>query len=189
MKAKIYTRTGDKGTTHLADGSCVEKFNPRVEAYGTVDELNSYLGLARATGKKTGELPSALDGFLQTLQNQLFNLGSLLACADREVFAKLPAITDVHVAALEARIDELSAELPELRNFILPGGSELSAQLHVARTFCRRAERRAAEVLVEDERYGAGLRFLNRLSDFLFVAARWTNLKAGHNDILWTKSE
>lgn len=188
MKAKIYTRTGDKGTTRLADGSCVEKFNPRVEAYGTVDELNSCLGLARVIGQRSN-WGKELDGFFEKIQNQLFNLGSLLACADPEIFQKLPAVTDLQIEAIEQKIDALSADLPELRNFILPGGSELSAHLHMARTFCRRAERRAAEILVQDERYAASLRYLNRLSDFFFVAARWTNQQAGLKDVLWTKSE
>lgn len=188
MKAKIYTKTGDKGTTRLVDGSCVEKFNPRVEAYGTVDELNSYLGLVRVGLQKLHELQS-LDPVFEKIQNQLFNVGSLLACADEEVFKKLPALEEKQVLALEQKIDELSAELPELRNFILPAGHEVAAHLHVARTLCRRAERRSAEVLVKDARYDICLKYLNRLSDFLFVAARWANTKTRFEDVLWKKSE
>jgi cob(I)alamin adenosyltransferase len=188
MKAKIYTKTGDKGTTRLVDGSCVEKFNPRVEAYGTVDELNSYLGVARGGLQKLNEL-QPLDEIFEKIQNQLFNLGSLLACADEEIFKKLPPIEEKHVHAIEQKIDDLTVELPELRNFILPAGHEVAAHLHVARTFCRRAERRSAEVMVKDDRYALCLQYLNRLSDFLFVAARWVNLKTRFDDVLWKKSE
>lgn len=204
MKAKIYTKTGDKGTTRLADGSCVEKFNPRVEAYGTVDELNSYLGLVRAvldrpvvdasssphdsSAVKT-EIANNFDPFLEKVQNHLFNLGSLLACADAEVFSKLPAVTETQVEFIELKIDELSSVLPELRNFILPGGTELASHLHVARTLCRRAERRSAEIMIQDERYDVCLRYLNRLSDFLFVASRWSNHVSGLQDVAWSKTE
>lgn len=188
MKAKIYTKTGDKGTTRLVDGSCVEKFNPRVEAYGTVDELNSYLGVVRVGLQKISEL-KPLDDIFEKIQNQLFNLGSLLACADEKIFTKLPPIEEKQVLALEQKIDELTAELPELRNFILPAGHEVAAHLHVARTFCRRAERRSAEIMVKDERYSLSLQYLNRLSDFLFVAARWANLKTRFEDVTWKKSE
>lgn len=188
MKAKIYTKTGDKGTTRLVDGSCVEKFNPRVEAYGTIDELNSYLGVVRVGLQKLQEL-QPLDPFFEKIQNQLFNVGSLLACADAEVFKKLPALEESHVTALELKIDELTSELPELRNFILPAGHEVATHLHVARTLCRRSERRSAEVLVKDDRYTVCLKYLNRLSDFLFVAARWVNLKTRFEDVLWKKSE
>lgn len=186
MKAKIYTKTGDKGSTRLVDGSCVEKFNPRVEAYGTVDELNSYLGVVRVGLQKLQDL-QALDPIFEKIQNQLFNLGSLLACADDEVFKKLPAIHDDHVRALELKIDELTAELPELRNFVLPAGHETAAHLHVARTLCRRSERRSAEIMVKDERYSTSLQYLNRLSDFLFVAARWVNMKTRFEDVVWKK--
>jgi cob(I)alamin adenosyltransferase len=196
MKAKIYTKTGDKGTTRLADGSCVEKFNPRVEAYGTVDELNSYLGLVRAVlakssgaGSSQAEIPNSFNGFLEKVQNHLFNLGSLLACADADVFSKLPTVTEAQVVAIEQKIDELSSSLPELRNFILPGGTELASHLHIARTLCRRAERRSAEIMIQDQRYDVCLRYLNRLSDFLFVASRWINHHSGLADVVWSKSE
>jgi cob(I)alamin adenosyltransferase len=188
MNAKIYTKTGDKGTTRLVDGSCVEKFNPRVEAYGTVDELNSYLGVVRGGLQKLPDLQS-LDPIFEKIQNQLFNLGSLLACADEAIFKKLPAIEEGHVRFLEQKIDEMTAELPALRNFILPAGHEVAAHLHVARTICRRSERRSAEILIKDQHYALCLQYLNRLSDFLFVAARWVNLKTRLEDVLWKKSE
>ncbi|RYZ69391.1 MAG: cob(I)yrinic acid a,c-diamide adenosyltransferase [Proteobacteria bacterium] len=185
---KIYTKTGDKGTTRLVDGSCVEKFNPRVEAYGTVDEMNSYLGLVRCGFRTVGAVQE-LDPIFEKIQNHLFNLGSLLACADAEVFKKLPAIESSHVEMLEQQIDRLTVELPELKQFILPAGHEVAAQLHVARTLCRRCERRSAEVMVSDERYALSLQYLNRLSDYLFVAARWANMKTGFQDVAWKKSE
>lgn len=186
-KAKIYTRTGDKGTTRLVDGSCVEKFNPRVEAYGTVDELNSYLGVVRTLLHDHTMLES-LDVHLEKIQNELFNVGSLLATEKDEVFAMLPAITAEQIRYLEEQIDLLTVELPALKNFILPAGHPASAHLHVARTLCRRTERRSAEIAMKDDRYDLTLQYLNRLSDYLFVAARWANLKSGVNDVLWKKT-
>lgn len=186
-KAKIYTRTGDKGTTRLVDGSCVEKFNPRVEAYGTVDELNSSLGIVRAALTPFAELQE-LDGILEKVQNELFNIGSLLATEKDEVFKLLPPIHEEQVRFLEMQIDELTFQLPELRNFILPAGHPIAAALHVSRTSCRRSERRSAEIAVKDERYALALQYLNRLSDYLFVAARWVNMKTGHADVLWKKT-
>ena len=186
-KAKIYTRTGDKGSTRLVDGSCVEKFNPRVEAYGTVDELNSSLGVVRASLVTTPAVLE-LDLTLEKIQNELFNIGSLLATEKDEVFKMLPPITSEQIRHLELQIDQLSSVLPELKNFILPAGHPVAAFLHVARTCCRRSERRSAEIAVKDERYSEALQYLNRLSDYLFVAARWVNLKTGHHDVLWKKT-
>lgn len=187
-KAKIYTRTGDKGNTRLVDGSCVEKFNPRVEAYGTVDELNSYLGVVRSS---LPHFPAVqpLDSVLEKIQNELFNIGSLLATEKDEVFKMLPAIKESQIQFLEKQIDELTVELPELRNFILPAGHVVASHLHVARTCCRRSERRSAEIAMKDDRYSLALQYLNRLSDYLFVAARWANFKTGFNEVLWKKTE
>lgn len=187
-KAKIYTRTGDKGNTRLVDGSCVEKFNPRVEAYGTVDELNSSLGVVRSNVALHSQL-TALDPVLEKIQNELFNIGSLLATEKDEVFKMLPGMTETQIQFLEKQIDELTAELPELRNFILPAGHMVASFLHVSRTACRRAERRSAEIAMKDDRYSLTLQYLNRLSDYLFVAARWANLKMGFNEVLWKKTE
>lgn len=186
-KAKIYTRSGDKGNTRLVDGSCVEKFNPRVEAYGTVDELNSYLGVVRSSFVNQSMF-DGMDKVLEKIQNELFNIGSLLATEKDEVFKTLPAITETQIQFLEHQIDELSVALPELRNFILPAGHTVAAHLHVARTCCRRSERRSAEIAVKDDRYSLALQYLNRLSDYLFVAARWANFKTGINDVLWKKT-
>lgn len=183
-KAKIYTKTGDQGKTRLVDGSCVEKFNPRVEAYGTLDELNSSLGVARSLFDST--LLTDLDKVLLQIQNHLFMLGSLLACDKDEVFQKLPQIEISHIEFLEKQIDQLTAELPELKNFIIPAGHRITTHLHMSRTICRRGERRCAEVLVKDQRYQNSLIYLNRLSDFLFTSARWTQWRLGLTEIIWT---
>lgn len=192
---KIYTKTGDKGTTRLVDGSCVEKFNPRVEAYGCVDELNSYLGYARAlifnSLPQTVELQPAefqsVDQMLEKIQNHLFNVGSLLATEKIEVFQKLPQITEVEVSYLEKQIDHYSEQLPPLKNFILPGGSLLASQLHICRTACRRAERRSSEIIMKQPEAINLLIYLNRLSDLFFILARWINLKTNHVEVLWMK--
>lgn len=187
MRSKLYTKTGDKGTTRLVDGSCVEKFNPRVEAYGTVDELNSQLGEVRLRLRATPAL-STLEPDIEKLQSRLFNLGSLLATEKDDVFQKLSPVTDSHISELEEWIDRLDSELEPLRNFILPAGHPAAVALHIARTICRRAERRAAEISVRDERYSNSLIFLNRLSDALFVSARWANFKTSTPDVLWKGS-
>lgn len=186
---KIYTKTGDKGTTRLVDGSCVEKFNPRVEAYGTVDELNSCLGLVRSLIVESDLKLHALSPPLEWLQNILFSVGSLLATADEKTFQSLPQITDQQIEQLEKWIDHHSAQLPPLKNFILPSGHVIASQLHICRTACRRAERRSAEIFVKENHYKNVLIFLNRLSDLLFVWARWVNLMTEKPETIWKKSE
>jgi cob(I)alamin adenosyltransferase len=184
-KAKIYTRHGDKGQTHLVDGSRVAKSDVRVEAYGTVDELNSALGCVRA------ELPSiaaSLDLSLEKIQNQLFNVGSLLATEKKEVLAMLPPLTLDQVESLEKQIDQMTMEMPELREFILPAGSKAGSLLHLARTICRRAERNTSELVGTTDSYDLCLVYLNRLSDFLFVASRWVHHKMGVPDVVWKKN-
>lgn len=176
---KIYTRTGDNGTTSLFSGGRVPKHHLRVEAYGTVDELNSVIGVAR-TCKPYG------DSWLERIQHQLFHLGADLATpldAKSDWVVRMDAET---ITWLENGIDELTAALPELKNFILPGGSQAAAQIHVARTICRRAERLAV-TLQEGEPIGEHvIPYLNRLSDFLFTLARWENFKAGISDDTWS---
>lgn len=183
-KAKIYTRFGDQGQTRLVDGSCVEKFNPRVRAYGTVDELNSALGVALTVIVATPELHSLQEPAVK-IQNHLFRVGSLLACANPEISKKLPAVESLHVTFLENEIDQREAALPALTQFILPGGHSSSALLHVARTICRRAERCVAEL---DSSPKDVLIYLNRLSDWLFVAARWCNHQMKFPDSHWDKN-
>jgi cob(I)alamin adenosyltransferase len=181
---RIYTRTGDAGRTRLASGAPVMKFDLRVTAYGEVDETNACVGLAR---QHTGADP-LLDAILARIQNDLFDLGADLATPDRGEGAS-PAlrIVEGQVERLEREIDQLNAELSALTSFILPGGSPAAAALHLARTVCRRAERCAVQLAqTEGEIVGEpALKYLNRLSDLLFVAARWANDK-GAADVLWT---
>lgn len=178
---KIYTRTGDEGTTALGGGQRVPKESLRVMAYGTVDELNSAIGVALAHG-----LVPRLAETLPVIQNELFHLGSDLAFteADKQKYA-IPQIAERHVQALEALIDEVNEVVGPLENFILPGGSVGAANLHLARTICRRAERDVA-ALVREEPIGAYvLAYLNRLSDALFVMARYENHQRGIAEPLW----
>lgn len=182
---RIYTRTGDDGTTRLATGEPLSKADARVDAYGAVDETNAALGLARL---HTGALP-AFDRLLERVQNELFDLGADLATPERD--EALPyeplRIVQSQVDALEQAIDALNADLEPLTSFVLPAGSPAAAALHLARTVCRRAERDAVRLAaIDGERVsGPALRYLNRLSDLLFVAARWANLKSGNGDVLW----
>ena len=177
---KIYTRAGDDGTTGILGPGRVPKSDPRIEAYGTVDELNAVLGLARAedgAGWLTQEL--------ELIQRQLFQLGAELATTDDRLLATLARVSDADVEALEAVIDRLEAGLPPLANFVLPAGPPFAAQLHVARTVCRRAERRVVALggqAAFEPRLG---RYLNRLGDLLFVMARWSNHRAGVGDVEW----
>lgn len=189
---KIYTKTGDKGTTRLVDGSCVEKFNPRVEAYGCVDELNSLLGLTLSHLNHGNEKIQSLAPLLTRIQNELFNVGSLLATEKPEVFEKLPPLEEKHILALEKAIDQYTEGLPTLKNFILPGGHLVASSLHMCRTFCRRAERRTTEVAFMAQQKGIDnlqnvVIYLNRLSDLFFTLARWVNWKTEHLEVIWKK--
>jgi cob(I)alamin adenosyltransferase len=183
---KIYTRAGDNGTTRLATGEELGKDNARVEAYGAVDEANSALGIARLEAKAWPEL----DHILERVQNDLFDVGADLATPEREKplgFTPLRA-TQAQIDRLEGEIDQLNAHLAPLESFVLPGGSAAAAHLHLARAICRRAERRAVTLAHDPAEKVSPLvvRYLNRLSDLLFVAARWANYMSGHGDVLWT---
>lgn len=170
---RIYTKTGDRGKTGLFGGKRVSKSDPRLAAYGDTDELNALLGLARNQNRD----PS-VDETLKRIQNDLFDLGRLLATPD-------PKRLDV--SFLEEAIDRLDRELPPLRNFILPGGSELASTLHLARTVCRRAERDVVALAEREPVAEEALAYINRLSDFLFVLARWVNFKEGVAESPWEK--
>lgn len=180
---KIYTRTGDDGSTGLASGERRPKCDARVEAYGDVDEANSAVGLARLS---TAAMPE-LDAMLERIQNDLFDLGADLATppSEKPLGYEPLRIAPTQVVRLEQEIDALNARLTPLRSFVLPGGSAAAAALHLARAVCRRAERRMVALAVSGESVGEpALQFINRLSDFLFVAARIAN-NDGAGDILW----
>jgi cob(I)alamin adenosyltransferase len=181
---RIYTRTGDAGDTSLTTGARVSKADLRVEAYGAVDETNACLGLARLHTSDD----ALLDAMLARAQNDLFDLGADLSTPASGVEAGVTAlrIVDSQVERLEADIDRLNGELAPLNSFVLPGGGPAAAALHLARTVCRRAERTAVALAARDgeEVSGPALRYLNRLSDLLFVASRWANAK-GAADVLW----
>lgn len=180
---KIYTRTGDDGTTMLFGGPRVPKYHLRVEAYGTVDELNSGLGLARAMGPQPDT-----DGWLHQIQQHLFYIGSDLATPMDAKTSHIVRLDREAAVWLEGVIDEITDQLPPLKNFILPGGSPVAAQIHVARTVCRRAERITAYLADSEEIGKYVLTYLNRLSDFLFTLARYENFKAGIGDEKWQVS-
>jgi len=182
--SKIYTRTGDDGTTALGSGRRVSKYDLRVEAYGTLDETNAAIGIARL---HTKDGPPSLDAMLARIQNDLFDLGADLCFPDETKDARgRLQVTDTQVARLENEIDTLNRELEPLRSFVLPGGSPASSHLHLARTVSRRAERLMVALAArQGESVGdAALRYINRLSDFLFVAARFANGK-GKSDVTW----
>lgn len=187
---RIYTKTGDDGSTGLFGGRRVSKTDPRVEAYGSVDELSSAVGLALAAGgpgATEARGPAGLETILASIQLDLFVLGSDLA-APREQTKEasyLPRLEPGHVRALEGWIDEYEARLPRLSNFILPGGSPLAAHLHHARTVCRRAERATVALAALVDIGPVPVQYLNRLADLLFVLARWANRAAGVPEVEW----
>jgi len=179
---KIYTRRGDEGDTDLFGGGRISKHDLRVEAYGAVDELNASVGLCVASSSQTD-----LGAIGRRIQGQLFDLGGTLATpdADKRARSSVPEIGSEEVALLEADIDRLEGELEPLQRFILPGGTSAAAAFHLARTVCRRAERRAVALHQRESVGEAPLRFLNRLSDLLFVMARVENRRAGEPDVEW----
>jgi cob(I)alamin adenosyltransferase len=182
---KIYTKTGDDGTTGLIGGSRVRKCDARLDCYGTIDELNAALGLAVVAAESDPATADAVTR-LREVQADLFVIGSHLATPDESPHrANLPAIEDAMIGRLEMQIDAAESQLPPLRNFILPGGTEASARLHLARTVCRRAERLLVDFSLDRPIPEVMLTYLNRLSDWLFVQARLCNHSAGVADIPW----
>ena len=176
---KIYTRTGDKGTTSLFGGARVPKNDSRIEAYGTVDELSSQLGVARATWPA-----SPMDHELHRVQVDLFEIGAHLASPGTSRF---PGVDATRIAQLESAIDAMESQLTPLTTFILPAGALAAAQLHVARTVCRRAERLVVALEDDSPATTSTITYLNRLSDYLFVAARFANAKHGLGDVPWKR--
>lgn len=181
---KIYTKTGDKGQTALVSGERIDKDDQRIEAYGTVDELNSFIGLANSC---LGMRDEDLKEDLTKIQHHLLDIGAELASLSDKKTArvKVPHVTEKKVTWLESSIDRYDKELTQLTQFILPGGDEVASQLHVARSVCRRAERCVITVQKSREVNSELIKYLNRLSDFLFTVARVINMRAGNGDVVW----
>lgn len=185
---RIYTKRGDLGETSLAGGQRVAKDSLRIESYGTVDELNAFLGAACLAAEEL--IPrdprfSLLVVILRRIQHELFNLGSILATRAEDIHPKQARVTATEVSRLETEIDAMNDELPALRSFVLPGGSRLNVELHVCRTICRRAERLLVALGRQEDTPGDALRYLNRLSDALFVFSRWANHTLAAPEVLW----
>ena len=180
---RIYTRTGDHGETGLVGGQRVPKDAPRIDCYGTVDELNAFIGMARVTALEA--LPE-LAAILLRVQHELFNLGSILATRPEDVHPKQPRVTAAEIKQLETEIDAMNAGLAPLRSFVLPGGSRINTELHACRTICRRAERLAVALGRDEPVPSEAIQYLNRLSDALFVWSRWANRQLGAEEVLWS---
>jgi cob(I)alamin adenosyltransferase len=189
---KVYTRGGDKGQTSLVGGVRVSKDHTRIDSYGTVDELNAIIGLIRTFNARSGssaEAVSRLDSMLHRVQNDLFNVGSDLATPPAKRWEGMRLVNSEDIKRLEDWIDELNDDLEPLKEFILPGGGPVGAFFHQARTVCRRAERMLVRLLREEPDAGEQtMRYLNRLSDYLFVAGRWAAKKLGEDEYLWDRS-
>jgi cob(I)alamin adenosyltransferase len=186
--SKIYTKGGDKGETSLVNGRRIPKDDPKIDAYGTIDELNAQIGVACVSAQElapTSEPLSKLGRILVRVQHELFNLGSILATDPEAIHPKQPRVTEADVRQLESEIDEMNAELAVLPSFVLPGGCRLNAELHVCRTVCRRAERLVIALSRKEDVPAEAIRYLNRLSDAFFVWSRWVCLKLGAAEVLW----
>src|SRR5262245_3755108 len=185
---RVYTRPGDGGQTRLVGGQKVSKDSVRIQAYGTIDELNSFVGQARETAREALAAHSGLQpviGILTRVQHELFNLGSILATLPEDVHPNQPCITDADITRLESEIDSMNEGLPVLKSFVLPGGCRLNVDLHVCRTVCRRAERLCVSLAAEESVPGESVRYLNRLSDAFFVWSRWSSRVMNVAETLW----
>jgi cob(I)alamin adenosyltransferase len=185
---RIYTKRGDSGDTSLVGGQRASKDALRIECFGSVDELNSFTGMACVVAERDPAL-AALAAILKRVQHELFNLGSILATLPEDVHPKQPQVTSVEVTQLEREIDAMNSGLPVLRSFVLPGGTEINAILHVCRTVCRRAERLCVTLAREESAPEYALQYLNRLSDAFFVWSRWASLQLGAAEVLWKPNE
>src|ERR1051326_6268087 len=189
---RVYTRQGDQGQTGLVGGQRVPKDSARIEAYGTVDELNAFLGAARATVNvmaATEPRLALLGAVLLRVQHELFNLGSILATLPEDVHPRQPRVTEAEIAQLEKSMDAMNEDLAPLRSFVLPGGSRVDAELHIARTVCRRAERACVALARVEGVPPEAVKYLNRLSDALFVWARWAAHVSGSPETLWEPNQ
>jgi len=183
---RIYTKAGDQGETHLAGGQRVSKDSPRIECYGTVDELNAFTGMAAISA---AESVPALVPILRRVQHELFNLGSILATQPADVHPNQARVTEIEIRQLEIEIDRMNAALAPLRSFVLPGGTRLNTELHACRTICRRAERLAVTLAREEQIPPETIQYLNRLSDAFFVWSRWVNHELGVPEVLWEPNQ
>jgi cob(I)alamin adenosyltransferase len=189
---RIYTKRGDTGETGLAGGQRVPKDSLRIESYGTVDELNSFLGLALVSCyEQSGRDPNIglLAGIMRRVQHELFNLGSILATRPEDVHPKQARITPAEIAQLEREIDAMNEDLPPLRSFVLAGGTRFNAELHIARTVCRRAERLVVALARQEQVPPEAIQYLNRLSDALFVWSRWAIYILRTPEVLWDPNQ
>ncbi len=184
---RIYTRTGDQGETGLVGGQRVPKDTQRIEVFGTVDELNAFVGLVRISARENGL--GELEAILERIQHELFNLGSVLATLPQDLHPNQPRITAATIEQLEREIDHYNESLAPLRSFVLPGGSRICAELHVCRTVCRRAERQLVTLSHTEEVPREALLYLNRLSDAMFVWSRWVNQALGVEEALWRPNQ
>ena len=185
---RVYTRKGDGGQTRLVGGQKVPKDSLRIEVYGTIDELNSFIGEACETARDTVTAHPGLQpiiGILTRVQHELFNLGSILATQPEDVQSNQPRVTDASITQLESEIDSVNEDLPALKSFVLPGGCRLNVDLHVCRTVCRRAERLCVSLAREEAVPAEAIRYLNRLSDALFVWSRWSSQVMNVPETLW----
>jgi cob(I)alamin adenosyltransferase len=189
---RIYTKRGDSGETGLAGGQRVPKDSRRIDCYGTVDELNSFVGLALVScQEQVGHDPRVglLSSMIRRVQHELFNLGSILATKPEDVHPKQARITSAEIAQLEREIDAMNEDLPPLRSFVLAGGNRLNAELHIARTICRRAERLLVALAREEPVPPETIQYLNRLSDAMYVWSRWANLILHQPEVLWDPNQ
>jgi cob(I)alamin adenosyltransferase len=186
---RVYTRTGDGGSTRLVGGQIVDKDHRRIEVYGTIDELNSFVGQARQTLRERDcggdEAWQDLERRLFKIQHQLFNLGTVFATYKEDMTESMPRVRAEDVSELEEDMDRLNLDLQTLRSFVLPGGSRLNADLHICRTVCRRAERLAVSAARDLDIDAEAIAFLNRLSDAFFVYSRWVQARSGEPEVLW----
>jgi len=186
---KVYTRTGDKGKTMLVGGQKLFKDDLRVCSYGEIDELNSYIGTVRESIKLVDLSDNKVLDDLKRIQNELFNIGNMLATASVDNTDEMPRIDKSHIETLEKNIDDYNKNLPTLNSFVLPGGSMQNAWIHIARSFCRRCERTVVTLYKQDDVHLNVIKYLNRLSDFLFVLGRWINHTQSVKENLWDPNQ
>ena len=188
---KVYTKSGDKGQTYLVGGKKIAKNDIRICSYGEIDELNAYIGGCRQliVEKSDNSEFKKLSNILYRIQNELFNLGNMLATLDEDIKKGMPRIEDSHIKKMENEIDYFNENLPDLKSFVLPGGSQLNIWFHISRTLCRRCERTVVSLSQKESIDSAIIKYLNRLSDGLFVWGRWVNVIQAYSEVVWNPNE